>query len=107
MGSNKLNDLPPLARATALAMDRPYRPGHARRVILVGIAFVAALVLVFLSLMPPSQPRVAVMPKSAATSVPEPQDGVVYQNLRAPAQAPPARHEAVSADAASSSGAKP
>lgn len=84
MSTPKLDDLPPLARATAMAMERPYRPGQKRRVLLIGLVLVSAIAVAFLLRMPESKPRKVVAAPAATT-------GVVYQNLRAPQQALPAR----------------
>lgn len=87
MSAPKLDDLPPLARQTAMAMERPYRPGHRRRFFLIGLVLVSALATLFFVLMPEPAPR-KVLAAPAATT------GVVYQNLRAPQQAVPARQDA-------------
>ena len=83
MSPPKLDDLPPLARATAMAMERPYRPGHKRRFVLIGLVLLSVVAAVFLLRMPEPAPRSIVAAPAAPT-------GVVYQNLRAP-PAPPAR----------------
>lgn len=82
MPAPKLDDLPPLARARAMELERPYRPGQKLRGILIGIVIVSAVAAVFLLRMPASTPR-AHSAAQAATP------GVVYQNLRVAPQAPP------------------
>ena len=80
-----LASLPPIARAEA--MDRPYRPGRARRQVLLGVVVVSALVMLFLSRMPHGDPA---PPRTGVASRAEPTPGVVYQNLRAaPVENPP------------------
>lgn len=90
MSAPKFDDLPPLARATAMALERPYRPGQSLRLILVGIVLVAAVAAAFLLRMPASEPRQRVA-APAAPAAPTP--GVVYQNLRAAAKTAPAGEE--------------
>lgn len=84
----ELDALPPIARAEA--MDRPYRPGRARRQVLLGIIVVSSLLVLFLWLMPRSAPPARVASSPAATAAP-PTPGVVYQNLHATPVAPPPR----------------
>ncbi len=78
------SELPPIARAEA--MDQPYQPGRTRRLILVGVAVVAAAIALFLAVIP----RAAAPPPIAAAGPPAtPTQDVVFpklQPLRTPAQ---------------------
>lgn len=83
MGKPHLDDLPPRARAAVIALDRPYRPGQTLRRILIGVVIVSAAAGGFVLLMPTEAARRPVVPTASP--------GVVFQNLRVPAQPLPAR----------------